>query len=205
MIDRDLNVIGRVRCWGVCALGMTANPEGGGLSSASRIEGVPVNLAWDLGVSDDTSIWWWQAQPSGQLLILDHYAASGVGLEHYCDVIQQREQQRGWIHRSDYVPHDAKVKSGEQAERELKQCLASASSQYLSHWPGKWMNKLLACKGPCCLCAVHTELRDGCISTLNSIAASGTTKKCFKPSAVHDWTEPTVDWRLDRQEAKRNG
>ena len=74
------------------ALEMQQVREEGRIIECEPIEGVPVNLAWDLGVSDDTSIWWWQAQPSGQLLILDHYAASGVGLEHYCDVIQQREQ-----------------------------------------------------------------------------------------------------------------
>src|SRR4029077_18620838 len=69
----------------------------------------PVHRAWDLGVGDDTSIWWFQAQ-GAQLIILDHYAASGVGLEHYAGVIEKKEREHGWLHGNDYVPHDAKVR-----------------------------------------------------------------------------------------------
>ena len=81
----------------------------GRIMECEPIEGEFVHRAWDLGVGDDTSIWWFQAQPSGQLLILDHYAASGVGVEHYRDLIFERETERGWRHGNDYVPHDAKV------------------------------------------------------------------------------------------------
>src|SRR5262245_31985332 len=73
------------------------------------IAGEPVHRAWDLGVSDDTSIWWFQ-MVGAQLYILDHYASSGVGLEHYRDLIEEREAARGWVHGYDYVPRDAKVR-----------------------------------------------------------------------------------------------
>ena len=69
----------------------------------------PVHRAWDLGVRDDTAIWWFQAH-GGQLLILDVMAASGHGVEHFRDEIFERHKQRGWIHGDDYVPHDAKIK-----------------------------------------------------------------------------------------------
>ena len=69
----------------------------------------PVHRAWDLGVGDDTSIWWFQQQ-GAQLIILDHYAASGVGLEHYAEHDREQGKQHGWKHGTDYVPHDAKVK-----------------------------------------------------------------------------------------------
>ena len=55
----------------------------------------PMHRAWDLGVKDDTSIWWFQISPNGQLLIHDHYAASGVGVEHYAERSRARKQ-RGW-------------------------------------------------------------------------------------------------------------
>jgi hypothetical protein len=70
----------------------------------------PIHRAWDIGVRDDTAIWWFQAHPSGQLLILDFYSASGHGVEHYRDEIFKRHGERGWLHGDDYVPHDAKVK-----------------------------------------------------------------------------------------------
>src|SRR6187399_2048571 len=59
------------------------------------IEGAPVHRAWDLGVGDDTSIWWFQPR-GAQLMILDHYASSGVGLEHYAGVIEERQRTHGW-------------------------------------------------------------------------------------------------------------
>jgi phage terminase large subunit len=68
----------------------------------------PVHRAWDLGVRDDTAIWFYQAC-GAQLLILDVYAASGVGVEHYRDEIFKRYEERGWKHGDDYVPHDAKI------------------------------------------------------------------------------------------------
>jgi hypothetical protein len=95
----------------------------GRIAAIDALPDKPVHRAWDLGVGDDTSIWWFQ--PVGaQLFILDHYAASGVGLEHYRDVIEQREQERGWLHGDDYVPHDAKVKEWGSGERASRRCRA---------------------------------------------------------------------------------
>ena len=71
--------------------------------------GTRVHYAWDLGVGDDTAIWAF-SHVAGQLWVYWFYASSGVGLEHYRDVIEANEQQMGWLHGTDYVPHDAKVK-----------------------------------------------------------------------------------------------
>jgi len=69
----------------------------------------PVHRAWDLGVRDDTSIWFWQVV-GGQIFVVDCYSASGVGLDHYASVIEAKYEERGWRHGVDYVPHDAKVR-----------------------------------------------------------------------------------------------
>ena len=56
------------------ALEMAQGARGGAHRAA--IEALPdqsVHRAWDLGVSDDTSIWWFQVQ-GAQIVILDHYA-----------------------------------------------------------------------------------------------------------------------------------
>ena len=68
-----------------------------------------VHRAWDLGVTDDTSIWWFQVV-GAQVYILDHLAASGVGVEWYADEIEKRRKKYGWLDGTDFVPHDAKVK-----------------------------------------------------------------------------------------------
>ena len=73
------------------------------------LDDTPVNRVWDLGVRDDTSIFWWQMQ-GGQIIVLDHYAASGAGVEHFAEEIEKRKKQYGWRDGVDWVPHDAKVK-----------------------------------------------------------------------------------------------
>jgi hypothetical protein len=48
--------------------------------------GVPVNTAWDLGVSDSTAIWFIQCVARERRLV-DYYESSGVGLDHYAGVL----------------------------------------------------------------------------------------------------------------------
>jgi phage terminase large subunit len=65
----------------------------------------PVDRAWDIGVRDDTSIWWFQII-GGVPHIIDCYTNHGAGVEHYAEVCQKR----GWQQGTDFVPHDAKVR-----------------------------------------------------------------------------------------------
>ena len=167
--------------------------EEGRIIECEPMQGVPVNLAWDLGVSDDTSIWWWQAQPSGQLLILDHYAASGVGLEHYAELIQQREQQRGWIHGSDYVPHDAKVKEWGTGRTRVETMSGMGLKPILVPL-ASLDDGINAVRRTLPLCVFHPRTDDGGISALEQYRREwDDEKKCFKPSAVHDWTSHPSD------------
>src|SRR3546814_3318883 len=53
------------------------------------VAGEPVHRAWDIGVRDDTSIWWFQVVGS-QLFILDCYSENGVGVDHYADRMSTR-------------------------------------------------------------------------------------------------------------------
>jgi hypothetical protein len=64
----------------------------------------PVHRAWDIGVRDDTSIWWFQVI-GGVPHIIDCYTNHGAGVEHYAEECVKR----GWQQGIDYVPHDAKV------------------------------------------------------------------------------------------------
>ena len=87
----------------------TVRREGRIVDAIEADPGQYVHRAWDLGVRDDTSIWWFQAQGS-QLVVLDHVSGSGVGVEHFAGEIELRAKKYGWRDGTDYVPHDAKVK-----------------------------------------------------------------------------------------------
>ena len=83
--------------------------EGRIISDLEPIAGRPVHRAWDIGVRDDTSIWWFQVA-GGQIVIIDCYTANGAGVDHYAEVIEARRKEHGWIDGVNFVPHDAKVK-----------------------------------------------------------------------------------------------
>lgn len=76
-----------------------------------RISGVPydpmlkVNTVWDLGVSDSTTIWFWQ-QVGREIRVIDYYEASGFGLDHYARVLQER----GYLYDRHHAPHDIQVR-----------------------------------------------------------------------------------------------
>jgi phage terminase large subunit len=78
-----------------------------------RITSVPhsreltVYTAWDLGIGDQTVIWF--AQLTGaEVRIIDCYAASGVGLDHYTKIL--KEGHRAHYQYAEHIlPHDAMV------------------------------------------------------------------------------------------------
>jgi phage terminase large subunit len=80
---------------------------------AKRITRVPhspdlqVYTAWDLGIGDQTVIWF--AQLTGaEVRIIDCYAASGVGLDHYTKIL--KEGHRAHYQYAEHIlPHDAIV------------------------------------------------------------------------------------------------
>jgi len=65
----------------------------------------PVHSAWDLGMSDMTSILLFQVI-GRQVNIIDMYQNSDVGLEHYINVLQAREYTWG----KHIAPHDIQVR-----------------------------------------------------------------------------------------------
>ena len=65
----------------------------------------PVNTFWDLGWSDNTSIWF--AQSVGmQYRVIDFYQNSLQPLQHYLQLLQGR----GYVYGKHYLPHDARAK-----------------------------------------------------------------------------------------------
>jgi hypothetical protein len=79
--------------------------------STGRISAVPydpqlrVHTAWDLGVSDSTTIWFWQ-QVGREVRVIDYYEAAGHGLDHYARVLDGR----GYLYGKHWAPHDVAVR-----------------------------------------------------------------------------------------------
>jgi len=67
---------------------------------------LPVHTAWDLGMSDSTSIWFVQARPGGTFAVIDFYEANGEGLDHYARVLDEK----GYKYGTHIAPHDIRVR-----------------------------------------------------------------------------------------------
>ena len=77
------------------------------LEAQGRICAVPYNparqvhTAWDLGRNDATAIWFVQAHGTGWAMI-DYYANTSVGIDHYVKVLSER----GYNYGEHLLPHD---------------------------------------------------------------------------------------------------
>lgn len=77
-----------------------------------------VSIACDIGFSDSTAFWFWQARPDG-IAIIDYYEASGQNLEHYFKVLKEK----GYQYQTVWLPHDAKAKTLQTGRSTVEQFL----------------------------------------------------------------------------------
>lgn len=70
---------------------------------------VGVETWWDLGMDDATAIWFVQ-RVGFEVRCVDYYEASGEGLEHYAQVLQDKAQEHGFVYTAHYGPHDIAVR-----------------------------------------------------------------------------------------------
>jgi len=67
--------------------------------------GSGVVVSFDLGIGDSTALWFAQFVGT-EVHLIDYYEASGVGLEHYVKVLQDR----GYVYDQYVFPHDIRVR-----------------------------------------------------------------------------------------------
>jgi hypothetical protein len=178
--------------WNAAILGAYFALEMAQVRNEERIVAVdaidePVHRAWDIGMKDDTSIWWWQMQ-GAQIIILDHYAASGVGVEHFADRIAERRAQHGWIDGTDYVPHDAKVKEWGTGKTRVETMRGFGLAPMLVPF-ASFQDGINAARRTLPLCVFHPRTEETGIAALEQYRREwDDEKKAFRQSDVHDWT-----------------
>jgi len=160
-----------------------------------EIEALPdqfVHRAWDLGVTDDTSIWWFQIV-GAQVFVLDCYSASGVGVEHYAEEIKKREHQHGWRHGTDFVPHDAKIKEWGSGRTRVETMQALGLKPFLVPM-ASIADGINAVRRTLPLCVFHPRTEEAGIAALEQYRREwDDEKKAFRATHVHDWTSHPAD------------
>jgi hypothetical protein len=85
---------------------------------------VPVNTAWDIGVGDYTSIWFWQ-QMRGKIGLVGYYQNCGEGMPHYVEHLKDFRRRTGCMYGSHIFPHDVRVKEWGSARTRIEQFVES--------------------------------------------------------------------------------
>ena len=151
--------------------------------------GVPVHTAWDLGLSDNTAIWFWQVLP-GEIRLVDYYENHGEQITHYTDLIKAKP----YVYGRHWVPHDAAhelLAAGGRSivnqmwDAGVKASVIPSTSQMNSIEATRltiercWFNEELCAKGIECLRQYQFEFDED--------------KKTFKNKPRHDWTSHGAD------------
>jgi hypothetical protein len=159
--------------------------------------GEPVHRAWDIGVSDDTVILWFQVQ-GGRPVILDAYATSGVGVEHYAHIVHHRGWQvAGGI---DWVPHDAAVKEWGSGRTRIETMKAHGLNPRFCANVSK-LDGIQAARQTMGTCLFDHRLNDNKDQDVAQLVPAleqyrrewDDDKKTFRASEVRDWTTHPAD------------
>ena len=171
---------------------MVAVRREGRIAEIEPIEGRPVHRAWDIGVKDDTSIWWFQVVGT-QVFILDCYSASGVGVDHYAEIIEQRRKEYGWQDGIDFVPHDARVKEWGTGRTRVETMQGLGLNPRVVPMASK-MDGINAARKTLARSVFHPRTETDGISALEQYRREwDDDKKTFKANEVHDWSSHLSD------------
>lgn len=154
----------------------------------------PVHKAWDIGVRDDTSIWWFQVV-GGQVWVIDCYTASGYGVDHYAEVCEARADEHKWHYGVDYVPHDAKQRQwGTKGAKPILQAMIDEGLKPQLVVQESKLNGINAARRTLNRCVFHPRCEEQGLSALEQYRREWDDyKKAFKQTEVHDWASHLAD------------
>jgi phage terminase large subunit len=118
-VSFDAAILGSI--WGDCIARAEADNR---IADVPFVEGFPVFTAWDLGRTDDTAIWFFQAI-GGELRIVDYHESNGKDIPFYGDLLRSKTKERGFVYGRHWLPHDAKPRRmGDGGKSILQQFIA---------------------------------------------------------------------------------
>jgi hypothetical protein len=147
-----------------------------------------VHTAWDLGVRDATAIWFFQMMAGG-IHVIDYYEASGVGLDHYAEVVRNKNYNV----ETCFVPSDAEVKEWGSGRTRIEQMQALqlvprvVARHALMDGIGAARETLARTKFD------RERCRDGIEALKQYRTEFDETRKVMKPSPLHDWSSHAAD------------
>jgi len=162
----------------------------------------PVYTAWDIGVRDATAIWFFQTYFGG-INVIDYYEQTGVGVDHYAEVLKRKPYTYGWA----YVPHDGMAREWGSGKTRVEQIISHGIKPHpVPH--NSIMDGIEA--GRVTIPQARFD-RTKCAVGIEALkqyrAEYDEERKVLKPTPLHDWASNGADaWRylsLSWREAKK--
>ena len=148
----------------------------------------PVHTAWDIGKSDDTSIWFYQSTYGG-LRIVDFHSSNGHDVDWYIDLLRDKPYSVEYLN----LPHDAKARRLGM-KRTVEEQFRAAGFKVRVLPQLSIQDGIQAARKTFQVCHFHSET---CADGLDALAQYrrewDDDKKCFRNNPVHDWTSHPAD------------
>lgn len=168
----------------------------------------PVFTAWDLGRSDSTAIWFWQA-PFGEIRIIDFYENHGQQAKHYAMVLHAKPYR--YAHA--FIPHDGRVTEfiGDGSNRQRIESMRDMGLKPRLVRDHKIMDGINAARVLFPRMVFDAGKCQEGLECLRQYRADYDDKaRAFKDKPKHDWTSHAADafrymamaWREMREEPK---
>lgn len=164
--------------------------ESGRITRVPYDPALPVDTDWDLGIGDSTAIWFSQTLYSGEVRLIDYYEASGVGLHHYLNILNQRPYSYG----THWAPHDIQVRELTTGHSRLEMARQLGLSFRVSPKIESLEDGVHAARMLLPRCWFDAEKCGKGIETLQHYRWDYNTRiKEFTPRPVHDWASHGAD------------
>lgn len=168
---------------------LTKAEQSGRITKVDVVHGLPVHVAWDIGVDDPMALWCFQVFP-GRINVVDYYESAGYGFDHYVDWLTERG-----YNGIDWVPHDAKQREPtEHGTRTRIESLIALKRRPRLAPQQKLMDGINAARQTIPICHFD-EIR--CAKGLDSLreykAEWDQDNRVFKKTPKHDWASHAAD------------
>jgi phage terminase large subunit len=162
----------------------------GRIASVPHNPSLPVYTAWDLGVGDDTAIWFAQ-RSGGWLHIVDHYATNGQDAAHYIGVLRQKPYQ----YANHILPHDANRVDGWVNKKKRLDSLKELGLTDIKVLPNLPVDDgINAVRMLMPICRWDAEKCAGGLESLRQYRREyDENRRCFKKTPYDDWTNHDAD------------
>ena len=150
-----------------------------------------VHTAWDLGRNDATAIWFVQANGGGWDVI-DYYANTSVGIDHYVKTLKERDYNYG----EHLLPHDAENEQLVSLTGSIKDTVEGMGLQNVRVVPRtkSVANDINEVRQLLPICRFDKEKTEKGVDALRSYRRVWDEKlKAYRDTPLHDWASDPAD------------